>query len=153
MWHEKICHSVKNNIMDSLNTTVVYCCLVSQSWPTLCDPMDYYRSPGSFLCGICQASMLDWVAIPFSRVSSLVRDGTRVSCIGRQILYHWATREALPYFVIIERKLNSVSIYWKQWCNVFFLSNFTGHLVFCRFVFYFNPCVRGMFSWLWSCLE
>ena len=26
--------------------------------------------------------------------SSLIRDWTRVSCIGRQILYHWATRKA-----------------------------------------------------------
>ena len=26
--------------------------------------------------------------------SSPIRDGTRVSCIGRWILYHWATREA-----------------------------------------------------------
>ena len=28
--------------------------------------------------------------------SSWTRDGTRVSCIGWQILYHWATREAHP---------------------------------------------------------
>ena len=27
--------------------------------------------------------------------SSWTRDGTRVSCTGRPILYHWATREAL----------------------------------------------------------
>ena len=26
---------------------------------------------------------------------SQTRDGTHVSCIGRKILYHWATREAL----------------------------------------------------------
>ena len=37
----------------------------------------------------------DWVAISFSRGSSRPRDGTCVSCIGRQILYCWATREAL----------------------------------------------------------
>ena len=32
--------------------------------------------------------------------SSYVRDRTRVSCIGRQTLYHWATREvpSLPMF-------------------------------------------------------
>ena len=29
------------------------------------------------------------------QVGSWTRDGTRVSYIGRQILYHWATREAL----------------------------------------------------------
>ena len=141
--------------MGTLNTTLVYCCSVAQSWPTLCDPMDYYRSLGSFLWGISQARMLDFLAIPFSRVSSLLRDGTRVSCIGRQILYHLATIEALPYFVIIEIKLNSVSIYWKQWCNIFFLSNFTGHLVWFRFFcfVYFSLCVKGTFSWLWSSLE
>ena len=38
------------------------------------------------------------VAISFSRGSSQTRDLTRVSCISRWILYHWATREALiPY--------------------------------------------------------
>ena len=35
--------------------------------------------------------MLEWVAISFSRGSSRLRDPT---CIGRQILYHWATYEA-----------------------------------------------------------
>ena len=29
--------------------------------------------------------------------SSHIRDGTCVSCIGRQTPYHWATREALDY--------------------------------------------------------
>ena len=32
------------------------------------------------------------------QVSSWPRGQTWVSCIGRQILYHWATREALSYF-------------------------------------------------------
>ena len=48
--------------------------------------------------GISQARMLDWAAISFSRRSSHFRDQTQVSCIsctGMQILYHWATREAL----------------------------------------------------------
>ena len=34
------------------------------------------------------------IAISFSRGSSWPRDWTCVSCIGRQILYHWAAREA-----------------------------------------------------------
>ena len=50
--------------------------------------------PGSSIHGILQAGIRKWVAIPFSRASSQPRDGTRVSCIGRQILFHWATREA-----------------------------------------------------------
>ena len=45
--------------------------------------------------GIYQARILEWVAISSFRGSSQPRDWTPVSCIGRQILYHWATWEAL----------------------------------------------------------
>ena len=38
---------------------------------------------------------VEWVAMFFSKGSSGPRDWTCVSCIGRQILYYWATREAL----------------------------------------------------------
>ena len=44
--------------------------------------------------GIFQARILEWGAISFSRVSSQPRNRTCVSDIGRQILDHWATREA-----------------------------------------------------------
>ena len=37
---------------------------VTQSCPTLCDPMDCSPS-GSSVCGILQARILKWVAIPF----------------------------------------------------------------------------------------
>ena len=49
---------------------------VVQSCPTLCDPMAYT------VHGICQARIPEWVAIPFSRVSSQPRDQTRVSRIA-----------------------------------------------------------------------
>ena len=67
--------------------------LVCKSCPTLCNPMGY-RLPGSSVHGILQARILEWVAIPFSLKSSWLRDWTRISCIGRRILYHWATWEA-----------------------------------------------------------
>ena len=57
---------------------------------TLCDPMDY-SPPGSSVHGILQARILKWVAMPSSRGSSWPRDWTCISCIGRWILYHWAT--------------------------------------------------------------
>ena len=41
---------------------------VAQPCPTLCDPMDYT------VHGILQARILEWVAIPFSRESYLLRD-------------------------------------------------------------------------------
>ena len=44
-----------------------------------------------------QARILKWVAISFSRGSSWPKDQTQVSCIGRWILYHWATWEADHY--------------------------------------------------------
>jgi len=55
--------------------------LVTQSYPSLCDPMDY-SLPGSSVHVIFQARILEWVAIPFSRGSSQLRDQTQVSCIA-----------------------------------------------------------------------
>ena len=45
--------------------------------------------------GILQARILEWVAISSSRRSSWPRDGTCVSCVGRWILYHCDTWEAI----------------------------------------------------------
>ena len=61
----------------------------AQSWPTLCNPMDC-SLPGSLVHWIFQTRILEWVAISFSRGSSQPRDQIHISCIGRQILYHWA---------------------------------------------------------------
>ena len=66
---------------------------VTQSCPTLCDPMDG-SLPGSAVHGIFQARMLEWAAISFSRGSSQPRDRTRVSCIADRRFTIWATREA-----------------------------------------------------------
>ena len=46
---------------------------VTQSCPTVCDPMDYT------VHGILQARILEWLPFPFSRGSSQPRDGTQVS--------------------------------------------------------------------------
>ena len=43
--------------------------LVTQSYPTLCDPVDC-SPPVSSVHGILQAGILEWVAMPFSRGSS-----------------------------------------------------------------------------------
>ena len=65
---------------------------VTQSCPTLCDPMDC-SLPGSSLHGILQARVLEWVAISFSRGSSQLRDQTGVSRIPGRLFNLWATRE------------------------------------------------------------
>ena len=71
------------------------CCLAAMLCSTLRNPMDW-STPGSSVHGISQARILEWIDISFFRDSSRPRDQTHVSCIGRQILYHWATREAFP---------------------------------------------------------
>ena len=45
----------------------MHTCLATQSCLTLCDPMDC-SLPGSFVPGILQARILEWVAISSSRV-------------------------------------------------------------------------------------
>ena len=68
---------------------------VTQSYPTLCEPMDG-SLPGSKVHGIFQARVLEWAAISFSRGSSQPRDWTWVSCIADRHFTVWATREAPP---------------------------------------------------------
>ena len=83
---------------------------------TLCDPMDC-SPPGSSVHGILQAKILEWGAMPSSRGSSQIWDKTRISCVscfGRQILYHWATREALssgriPFWFSSESYIQTLS--------------------------------------------
>ena len=69
------------------------CVLVAQSCPTLCDPTDC-SPPGSFIHGIFQARIVEWVAISFSRRSSQPRDRALVSHISGRLFIIWATREA-----------------------------------------------------------
>ena len=68
--------------------------LVTQSCPTLCNPMDC-SPPGSSVHGILQARILEWVAIPFPRVPSQPRDQTQCSCIAGGFLAIRTMREAL----------------------------------------------------------
>jgi len=65
-----------------------------ESYLTDWDPMDSSLS-GSFVHGTFQTRILEWIAISYSRGSSWPRDKAWVSCIGRQILYHWATWEII----------------------------------------------------------
>ena len=65
---------------------------VSQSCPTLCDPMDCSLW-GSSIHGIFQARVLECVAISFSRGSSQPREWTWVSCIAGRHFTIWATKD------------------------------------------------------------
>ena len=78
----------------------IYCCSVTKFCVWLFwDPVDCSPTVSSFH-GISQSRLLEWVANYFSKTSSLPRDWSCVSCIGREILYHWDTREALPVYYL-----------------------------------------------------
>ena len=66
--------------------------LFAQLCLTFCDPMDY-SPPGSFVHGIPQARILEWVAIPFSRVSSRPRDQAWVSCTAGGFFTIWTSQK------------------------------------------------------------
>ena len=77
---------------------VWYACSVATFYRALCDLM-YCSLPSSSVHGISQARILESVAISSSRRSSWPRDRTRISWIGRQILYHWVTWEDRLYSI------------------------------------------------------
>ena len=80
---------VRCNLIPHIEPYAVLC-LVAQLHLT-CSPVDC-SLPGSFVHEIFQARILEWGTISYSRGSSQSRDGTCVSvvsCIVRQILYHW----------------------------------------------------------------
>ena len=83
-----------------------------------CEPMNS-SLPGSSVHGIFQVTILEKVAISFSRGSSPPRDWTCISCIGRWILYHWATWEALFNLLIFNKKWKSLS------CVLLFMTAWT----------------------------
>ena len=97
--------------------------LVTQSCPTLCDPMNC-TLPGSSIHEILQTRILEWVAIPFSRGSSQHRDQTQVFYFAGRFFLRgslWAIREALcssvyilipnPCFILHLATLVTVSLY------------------------------------------
>ena len=78
--------------MENENTCYKYKMKVAQSCLTLCNVMDYT------IHGMLQARKLEWVAVPFSRASSQLRDGTQVSHIAGRFLTSGATSKAQEYW-------------------------------------------------------
>ena len=72
----------------------VCACSIARSCPTLCNPLDCSLS-GFSVHGIFQASILQWVAISYSRGSSWPKAWTQVSCIVSRFFTFWATRCSL----------------------------------------------------------
>ena len=89
--------------------------LVAKYFLTLWDSMDC-SLPDSSVHGIFQARILESVAISFSRESSWHRDWTCVSCIGRWVIFCWATREAPRLSTWFD--LYVPSILWKSYSYI-----------------------------------
>ena len=64
------------SIKSTLSARYIAKVKVAQSCPTFCDPLDYT------VHGILQARILEWVAFPFSKGSSQLRNRIQVSCIA-----------------------------------------------------------------------
>ena len=67
-------------------------CVCAQSCLTLCKPLDC-SPPASLVHGIFQPRILEWFAIPFSRIF-LTQESNLNLLHCRQILYRWATGES-----------------------------------------------------------
>ena len=91
--------------------STVWVYAVTQSCIWHYNPRDY-SSPGSSVHGIPQARrIVEWVASSSSKASSLSRNWIRISCIGRRILYHWATWEAPQSTVLqLTKQKNKIQI-------------------------------------------
>ena len=136
MWHELddflitgICSFCKdNNFLKCFSKcfcliTEIHACMykynwqneseVTQSCPTLCEPMDC-SLPGSSVHGVFQARVLEWVAISLSRASSRPRDWTWVSCTVGRCFTIWATREDTHTHTHTH---NSIGLLFCHWHN------------------------------------
>ena len=121
--------------------SVIHMCAKSPVWlfaiPCTLNP------PGSSVYGILQARKLKWVAISFSREYSWLRDWIHiyyVSCIGRQVLYHWANRGALSIYVYTHTHTHT-SILLKFLFPIRLLQN-TEQSYLCNLVFCLTVMLR-----------
>ena len=86
------CESLRRNLHLSMHICIGAIrkkVLVAQSCLTLCHPMDC-SSPGSFVPGILQARILEWLPFP----SPVDLPNTRISCIVDRFFTIWTTKEA-----------------------------------------------------------
>ena len=107
----------------SIPQVIYFCCyLVTKSCPTLLPPVDC-SPPVSSVHKISQASILEWVAILFSRGSSWPRDWTQVSCIagrGFNLSFTCWWTFLLPPVWNYYRQLNDCELHVQPLCEHMF---------------------------------
>ena len=126
---------------------------VTQSCPTLCDPIDYT------VHGILQARIMELVDYPFSRGSPQPRNRTGVSCIagGFFTLSYQGSPDTI--FLYIFSRLLSILLLQNHWlysprCTIHFWpyltpTDCTSHSLNSPFPHHWKPVV--CFLYLWVC--
>ena len=112
-WHLR---AQTNSVDEPLALRLCACmraCSATQPCLTLCDPMDC-SPPGSSVHGTSQVRILEWVTFPPPGDLPDPRSNLHLlhllHCMW--ILYHWATKEALPAFGLH---------FWSKWKDGDFL--------------------------------
>ena len=115
---------------------------VAQSCKTLWDPMDYR------VHGLLQARSLEWIAVPFSRRSSLSQGSNPGHPHCSRLFTSWATREALLnirlllYLSTVNNAVVSIGLHISFWISVFV---YLGTLP--KVVLLYNMVVLFLVSW------
>ena len=101
-------------LCSSLIVVIVVVYFLSHVWPFY-DHMDC--SPPGFFCP-CGFPDKDTGVDCYPRGSSSPRNQICISCIGRQVLYHWATRKApsvIVVVVVIIQSLSCIQLFATLW--------------------------------------
>ena len=101
--------------MQRSSSVCVCVCMLSHA-QLFATPMDY-SLPGSFVHGIFQARILEWVAISYSRGSSQSREQTCISCIfciGRWVFLPLVPKSLQMVTAAMELK-DAYSLEGKLW--------------------------------------
>ena len=93
---------------------VCVCVCVTQSCPTLCNPMDY-SLPGSSVHGILQARILECVAMPSSRGSPQARARTWISCIAGRFFTTELPGKPQEFSASTKAILHTQKNLWRSW--------------------------------------
>ena len=138
-WRDVLEQKTQTEDLDrSTEKGCVHACVLSPSvvsdscGPSECGP------PGASVHGVFQARILEWVAISYCR-GSRPRDQTHLSCIGRQILYHWATWDTNCLLKVTELLptpfIKRIFFYLKQVFRLFFFFFFPTCTLYLRWTY------------------
>ena len=123
-----------------------FCGLVTKWCPTL---VTSWTIAARLLCPwISEARILGWIALSFSRGSSLLRDQTWVSCIVFNVLHsgkfftNWTIREAYIHITLLNWFLNQL----REWKGKYAFLNYI--VCFLNYIVTFLSSLWN-FMWIW----